>query len=54
MALATVTATRTTYLVRDSEDRLVVAFWGAMAEDEAALWGDRDGYRVETRDDLTF
>jgi hypothetical protein len=53
MALATVT-TRTTYLVRDSEDRLVVAFWGAMAEDEAALWAERDGFRIELRNDLTF
>ncbi len=42
------TATGTTYLVRNAAGELVVAFWGAMAEEEAALWQEREGYRVET------
>ena len=38
--------TTTAYVVRDANGRVVVAFWGAAAPDEADRWLARD-YRVD-------
>jgi hypothetical protein len=47
MAQATITAERLVYMVRDSEGQLVVAFWGAMAEEEAGHWTEDGNFTVE-------
>jgi hypothetical protein len=38
--------TTTAYVVRGSDGRVVVAFWGESAADEADRWLERD-YRVD-------
>lgn len=38
--------TMTAYVVRGSDGRVVVAFWGESAHEEADRWFDRD-YRVD-------
>jgi hypothetical protein len=38
--------TTTAYVVRDADAKVVVAFWGAMAAEEAARWIERE-YDVE-------
>lgn len=48
MAQATITEERLVYTVRDSAGQLVVAFWGALAQEEAAHWAEDGKYRVET------
>ena len=52
MALVTM-PTATVFVVRDGDGRVVVAFWGSAATDEASDWRAR-GYRVECVDSSTL
>ena len=51
--MSVLTEAKTTYVVRNADSRVVVAFWGADAPEEAGYW-QSEGYAVEALEGASF